>query len=660
MLVASSAVVLVACGDEGPQGSSAAGGQGANGGGSGAAAAGTAGSLAGTGGESGGAARGGVGGAAGNAAGASGSAAVSGAAGAGASGGGSGGVGGAAGGLGGNGGSAGAQAGSGAGGMAGDAGSGAGTAGGGVAGAAGAAGTGGGSGVCAPGASSAFYVDAVNGDDAADGRSESTAWRSLAKVNVTTFSPGDELCFRAGGSFTGSLHPLGSGTLAAPIVIGSYGTGEMPKFVAGASDLDTVLLLNQSYWEVNGLEVTNEKSSLGDVRGIAIRGSNAGTLSHIYVRGCHVHDVTGVVNWIGGDTADNAPGVTFQTGWDASKRTGGIVVEVDAKNGTSQKTKFDDVRIENNVIEDTSFGGIILKQLDGTVHWGVRSSKSDSTWTPHTNVVIRNNYLSQTGTSYGCNTIYVTDVQDGLVEGNVTKGSGTSAIELYYTDRVTVQHNETFGTVRKASGADYNGIDSDKASTGTIIQYNYVHDNGDGILLAQFSFGDSVIRYNLIVNNSRYGINLHSDTSATNATYNNLFFAEGLASASLVSTSGDGSALAATYVISNNILHTTRTSDAARTGSGVTYRNNLYSGLPAVAGDSGAKTGNPMFVNPGARQNGDQSGPAFASLTGFALMAGSPALNAGVTIADNGGMDFFGTALYVGAPDIGPYEAQSP
>jgi hypothetical protein len=372
-----------------------------------------------------------------------------------------------------------------------------GTAGAGTAGAGGSTGTSSG---CATGTSNAYFVDSAAGDDSKDGRTTATAWKSIAKVNATTFTAGSSLCFKAGGSWTGNLHPLGSGTSAAPIIVDQYGTGAKPKFAGGTSDLNAVSFVNQEYWELNNLEVTNKKSALGDVRGISVTGMNGGTLEHFYIRNCFVHDVTGVVNWIGGSTADNATGVTFQAGWDASKRTGGIVFEVVAGTGTTVKTKFDDVLLESNTVSDTSFGGIVFKQLDGTVHWGVRNSKTDSNWTPHTNVVIRNNYLSQTNTAYGCNTIYLTDTQNAVVEGNVAKDAGTCAIELYYTDKVTVQKNETFGTTKKAGGADYNGIDSDNSSTGTIIQYNYVHDNGDGILLCQFNFGDSIVRYNMLVN----------------------------------------------------------------------------------------------------------------------------------------------------------------
>jgi hypothetical protein len=528
---------------------------------------------------------------------------------------------------------------------------GAGAAGGGGGGSGGAASSG-----CMDGTANSYFVDSSAGDDARTGTSAATAWRSLTPVNARTFQPGDRLCFKAGSTFTGQLAPRGSGSAAAPIVIGQFGTGAKPRIAAGASDLQALLLTNQQYWEINDLELTNDKTSPGDLRGISIRGRDAGVLNHIVIRNTFVHDVSGVVNWIGGDVADNdPPWVTFETGWDASKRTGGIVFEIESTNNTP--TWFDGVTIENNVIQDTSFGGIVFKQFEGTVGWGVRSSRTDSRFRPHKNIVIRNNFISQTGSDYGCNGLYVTGAQTVMIDRNVVKDAGTSAIEAYNSDDVVIQYNETYGTVRKAGGADYNGIDADRATTKTIIQYNYVHNNGDGILLCQFAFGESVVRYNLIVNNSRYGINLHSDSASTNETYNNLVFAEGLSSASLVSTSGNGEHLASPYAIRNNILHTSRTSDAARTGAGVTYASNLYSGLPAVSGDATARTGNPMFVDSTMRPNGTQAGPALGMLDGFKLRAGSPATNNGVSVANNGGHDFWNTPVYVGMPDIGPYEA---
>ncbi len=285
----------------------------------------------------------------------------------------------------------------------------------------------------------------------------------------------------------------------------------------------------------------------------------------------------------------------------------------------------------------------------------MRSTINDTKFVPHTNVVLRGNYLSQTNTIYGCNTIYVTGSRHVLVERNVTKDAGTSAIEIYNSDDIRVQYNETFGTVRKANGADFNGIDADRATTGAIIQYNYIHDNGDGILLAQFAFGDSIVRYNLIINNSRNGINLHSDSSSSNQTYNNLFFIDGLRTGNLTATSGTADQLVAPYVIRNNIFSSTLATAQVVTGGGVSYSNNLFSGVTALG--TAPRTGAPLFVNSASRPSGGLTGPALSSLTGFQLQTGSPALNNGVVIANNGGVDFWGNPLYNGAPDIGPYEA---
>jgi hypothetical protein len=47
----------------------------------------------------------------------------------------------------------------------------------------------------------------------------------------------------------------------------------------------------------------------------------------------------------------------------------------------SGPTWFNDVLIENNVIQDVPFGEILFKQLDDGYGWAVRSSSSDSTLT---------------------------------------------------------------------------------------------------------------------------------------------------------------------------------------------------------------------------------------------------------------------------------------
>ncbi|CAN7719057.1 right-handed parallel beta-helix repeat-containing protein [Paenibacillus sp. LjRoot56] len=522
-------------------------------------------------------------------------------------------------------------------------------------------------------ANTTYYVDAGNGSDSNNGTSTATAWKTLTKVNSTTFQPGDRILFEAGNTWVGQLYPKGSGTSGSPIIIDQYGTGAKPKFQGQGAVKATVYLYNQQYWEIHNLDISNQTtSSVGDLRGVHITGADIGTLNYFRLDGLNVHDVSGEVNWIGGDVADNATGITFQTGWDRSKRTGGIVFDMStnvlAPAAATIKSKFNDVVISNSSIKDTSFGGIIFKQYTGdgkdnngnpsvSVGWGVRSSASDTNWYPFTNITIKNNFISQANTIYGCNGIYMTDVKGGLIESNVVAAAGTSGIETYYADDVVIQKNETYGVVKKAGGADYNGIDTDKGTTKQVVQYNYIHGNGDGILLCQFSFGDSIIRYNVITGNSRYQIYLHSDSAATSQIYNNTIYNTN----STYLIYGYGSYINASYNIRNNILDSTQSSAVLTTGGGIAYNTNSYygTGLTVPAGDANPRTGDPKLVSPGTGGTGTEtSGPAMSTLGGYKLQTSSPIINQGVTIASNGGLDFWGDTLYTDAADIGADETQ--
>jgi Right handed beta helix region len=516
-----------------------------------------------------------------------------------------------------------------------------------------------------------YYVDAAAGNDSNSGSSSAAAWKSLAKINATTFHPGDQVLLKAGQVWSGQLWPKGSGAAGSPIVLSSYGSGARPRIDGAARVTSTVKLNDQQYWEIRNLEVTNTAPATGtpganlkDLRGIHISGDNGQTLNYLHVDGVFVHDVSGVVNWIGGSTADNAPGITFQTGWDGSKKTGGIVFDTTvpdvASPGTSP-TILNDLLVQNSTISDTSFAGIVVKQYSGdaagatATGWGTRTSASDPKFHPHTNVVIRNNYVSQAGTAYGCNGVYLTDVRGGQITGNTIDRAGTSGIEMYYADSVTVQHNEVYRTSKKAAGADFNGIDPDKATTNIVVQYNFLHDNGDGILLCEFSFGSVIVRYNVLKSNTRYPIYLHSDKAATADIYNNTIYND----VSGYLTYGYGSSLAAKYAIRNNVYRSTRANAVLTTSSTITYLNNLYAGTLAIpSSDTSPKSGDPKFVNPtvSGPYGTAASGPQLKTALAYSLTAGSAAIDTGLTISGNGGVDYNGATLYNGAPDIGALE----
>jgi len=525
-----------------------------------------------------------------------------------------------------------------------------------------------------------YYVDSQRGHDGASGTAPRSAWQTLDRVDATTFRPGDRILLRGGGRWQGQLWPKGSGDRRRPIVLGRYGSGPRPRIDAAGQHADAVRLFDQQFWEIRDLGVTNAAPStgtpgenLGDLRGIHVSGDDSRSHDHFVIDRVYVHDVTGEVNWISGSTAGNAPGVHFRTGWDASKHTGGIVFDTtvpDVANPPSAPTLLSDITVERSTIVNTSFAGIITKQYTGdgrgqnggtvavSTGWGTRRTASDPLFAPFTDVTVRDNYVTQAGTAYGADGIYLTDVRGALEDHNVVQQAGTSGIETYFSDSVTIQRNEVYGTQRKAGGADFNGIDADIGTTGVVIQYNYSHDNGDGVLLCQCSgtFGSVVLRYNVIAQSSRYPIYLHSNRGTVASIYNNTVY--NTTSEFLVF--GFGSNLNASYTLQNNALFSTRDGASLTTSPTIHYGSNSYAGavLQIPADDTSPVQGDPRFVDPDVTGpfGSARTGPRLDLARGYAPGRGSALVARGVPVPDNGGRDFAGTPLGRGAPDVGAFQ----
>ncbi|HXR72596.1 RICIN domain-containing protein, partial [Actinocrinis sp.] len=269
-------------------------------------------------------------------------------------------------------------------------------------------------------------------------------------------------------------------------------------------------------------------------------------------------------------------------------------------------------------------------------------------YAPFTHVTIQGNYITQRGTAYGTNGMLLDDVRDGVVQNNLVDRVGTCGIELDYSDVATVQHNEVTGTTVKGGGSDSNAVDPDMGTTNIVIQYNYLHDNNVGFLIYQIKFGGSSIwRYNIVANSSLTSMQLGSVSGSTAQIYNNTFYNTSSAMADFWTASN--------YIFTNNIFYTTAAKPTMPSGTGVAYNNNLYGGnSPTIpSGEKHAIIGNPQFANPTAGGTGTQAGgPDLGAGLNWLIPASSPAANAGVTIANNGGLDYIGTTVPT-VPDVG-------
>ncbi len=73
-----------------------------------------------------------------------------------------------------------------------------------------------------------YYVSASRGSDDNSGRGQASAWKSIAKVNRSSFKPGDIVLFKRGEKWREQLKVPSSGTAAGPITFASYGLGPEP------------------------------------------------------------------------------------------------------------------------------------------------------------------------------------------------------------------------------------------------------------------------------------------------------------------------------------------------------------------------------------------------------------------------------------------------
>ena len=73
-----------------------------------------------------------------------------------------------------------------------------------------------------------YYVDATNGNDSRTGLSENLTWKTIAKVNASTFRPGDQVLFKRGEVWRERLTIPTSGSAGNVITYASYGTGAKP------------------------------------------------------------------------------------------------------------------------------------------------------------------------------------------------------------------------------------------------------------------------------------------------------------------------------------------------------------------------------------------------------------------------------------------------
>lgn len=87
---------------------------------------------------------------------------------------------------------------------------------------------------CGKGYSRNYYLSA-SGNDASNGKTTQTAWRTIQRLNKVNLQAGDTVFLQRGGMYEGSISIRQSGTVQKPIVISAYGDGQEPLVTGSVS-----------------------------------------------------------------------------------------------------------------------------------------------------------------------------------------------------------------------------------------------------------------------------------------------------------------------------------------------------------------------------------------------------------------------------------------
>lgn len=239
-----------------------------------------------------------------------------------------------------------------------------------------------------------YYIDALNGNDSNDGKSEGKAWKSLYKASSLQLGAGGKVLLKAGCTWSDEklMVKNAKGTKENPVIVGKYGEGKNPIINGNGSkwldsqnrsalkkeDVAAVHIQNSQFITIENLEVTNWESDKADLEGklgktnsnsnspgrkilfdqskymltgILVENHDAGELAGVTIRNNYVHDVNGYMSTNGSEGH--------------KKGSGGIMVLV---TGGETESYFKDLQIEGNEVNKVCHEAIYMESC-----WAART-----------------------------------------------------------------------------------------------------------------------------------------------------------------------------------------------------------------------------------------------------------------------------------------------
>ena len=503
-----------------------------------------------------------------------------------------------------------------------------------------------------------FYVDSEGGNDQSAGTSEKEAWRTLGRIKEhNLFVPGDRILLKCGSVFRGEqLAFQGMGSAEQPIEISSYGEGELPRLEGNGEVENVISLYNQQYIHINRLEITNLDQKYNQnfelngsnnqekaLRAINVSIRDFGTASDIRIEDCYIHDINGNIK---------------------SKWNGGIFFDVKAniQNGTltGVPSKYDQILILGCTFERVDRSGIKLISSQWCNQWEKNDPGVPVNWYPSTNVVVRDNYMEK----IGGDGITVRDTDGALIEHNLVRdcryqNTGYNVgIWPFEAANTVLQYNEAYETHGTTDGQ---GLDCDHASSNSVMQYNYSHNNEGGFMLIMggYPHTGATVRYNISQNDRDKTFEFAQGCPKGTMIYNNTIYSDQLLERGVffLSNTGAGQGVNDTFAF-NNVFHYPEGQKfyGGETQNLTTYMklyNNAYTGgIEAFEGDDNPlKAEDAGLTAPGTGPEVNESKTAVTgssgALDGYKLEDTSVLIDKGITV-DEAWKHFGGTELVDG------------
>ena len=517
-----------------------------------------------------------------------------------------------------------------------------------------------------------YYVNQTGGSDANNGLSTGSAWKTIAKVNASSYAAGDSILFKRGETWREQLRPPSSGSAGSPITFGAYGTGNAPiisgsdlvatwtvysgnVYQASCSTEPQVVTFNNTmgiketalgnlnvayewYWTGSTLYVYSAGGDPDTVytspgiaagkRGEVIRPDNR---AYITIRDIQVWGPNNTGIYSEGEDHLSIDNVVFKyvgEGTDGAIHFGTGSTNGSITNSTVQYTRSDAIWSRSTNFVAT---GNTINNIDGVNSDGIQTAQADA-------VTITGNTIDFTGQTTGIKHCIIVSAGAGphIVSGNTLTACPDQGIMLNVSN-IVVSNN----LIRNVQGSGNGiGLNNEIAENNVTIQYNVIYGCKNGI---KSNVTNATSNLN-VYNNTVYattGKAFSYNMPLSGNIKNNIFYVAtpgagdgkvfDLAFSSIV---GGGS-----LAIGNNIIGP-QTTHFMRDSASKNY-DTLSAWVSGTGYDTNSKKDDPLFIS--------------KVTPDFRLQSGSPAINSGVDVGLS--RDFVGNFVPLGsAPDIGAYE----